>query len=186
MTPGPSGPTAPPPVRPAEPDDLEAIHEIYSHHVRHGVASFELEPPDLATLTRRYEAVVAHGLPYLVAVPDGRVRAYAYASPYHTRPGYRFSVEDSVYVAPGWEGRSLGRALLVPVIEHCEAQGYRRMVGIIATAGDGGKGASIRLHESLGFALVGCLPAVGFKFGRWIDTVILQRPLGEGDKTLPD
>lgn len=172
-----------PRVRAARPADLAAVRDIYAHHVNHGLASFELEAPDLETIVERYEAVSARGLPYLVAELDGRVSGFATAGPYRPRPAYRHTVEDTVYVAPGCERRGLGRALLSALIDHCTALGYRRMVAVI---GDSANLSSIRLHEKLGFVRAGRIPSVGFKFDRWVDSVILQRPLGEGDRTLPD
>ena len=151
--------------------------------MRHGLGSFELEPPDLTELTARYERLTAQGLPYLVAVLEGRVCGYASAGPYRPRPAYRFTVENTVYVDPAFQRRGLGRALLAALIEACAARGYRRMVAVI---GDSANRPSIQLHEALGFAVVGRIPSVGFKFGRWVDSVILQRPLGAGDATLPD
>ncbi|MEE8189696.1 MAG: N-acetyltransferase family protein [Kiloniellales bacterium] len=178
-------------VRPAEPGDLERVQAIYAHHVLHGLASFEETPPDLEEITRRYENLRARGLPYLVAelggkdapegVPEG-VWGYAYAAPYRTRPAYRYSVENSVYLATGLEGRGIGRALLEELIRRCAELGYRQMIAII---GDSAHVPSIKLHEALGFSHVGNIVSVGFKLGRWVDSVILQLPLGEGDGTLP-
>jgi phosphinothricin acetyltransferase len=169
-------------IRASRPEDLPAIREIYAHHVLHGLASFEITPPDLAELARRRDDVLARGLPHLVAVRDGQVSGYAYAAPYRPRPAYRYTVEDSVYVAPDQVGRGVGRALLGCMIELCEAAGYRQMVAVI---GDRGNGPSIGLHAALGFAQVGLLPSVGLKFGRWVDIVIMQRALGPGDGDLP-
>lgn len=171
-----------PRVRAARRKDLEAVQVIYAHHVSHGLASFELEAPDLETIIERYEALTARGLPYLVAELDGKVGGFATAGPYRPRPAYRHTVEDTVYVAPGCERRGLGRALLSALIGDCTALGYRRMVAVI---GDSANLPSIRLHEKLGFSPAGRIPSVGFKFGRWVDVVILQRALGEGDRTLP-
>jgi phosphinothricin acetyltransferase len=182
-------------VRDARRGDLAGIREIYAHHVRHGLASFEETPPDLAEVTRRFEATLAHGLPYLVAealaepgsstvgTPGVSVQGYAYAGPYRPRPAYRYSVENSLYVAPGLEGRGIGRALLEELIRRCTALGFRQMIAVI---GDSGHLPSIKFHESLGFTQAGHLRSVGFKFERWVDSVILQRPLGPGDATLPD
>ncbi len=170
-------------LRDARPTDLAAVQAIYAHHVEHGLASFELAPPDLETMTARYEQTLALGLPYIVAELEGAVRGYAQAGPYRRRPAYRFTVEDTVYVAPGFEGRGLGRLLLGALIERCTALGYRRMVAVI---GDSANLPSIRLHEAAGFSRAGLIPAVGFKFGRWVDSVLLQRPLGAGDATLPE
>lgn len=169
-------------VRLAEPDDVAEIQSIYAHHVLHGVASFEEVPPDLAEMDRRRADILARGLPYLVALQDGVVRGYAYAGPFRPRPAYRYTVEDSVYVAPDAAGRGLGRALLGEVIARCTALGLRQMVAVI---GDSGNSASIRLHESLGFRRAAHLVAVGFKLGRWVDSVMMQLPLGDGDSSLP-
>ncbi len=174
-------------IRDARPADLEPIQRIYAHHVLHGLASFEEVPPDLAEITRRYEAVREGGLPYLVAEgergPGGRgVLGYSYATLYRTRSAYRFALEDSIYIEDGLRGRGLGRLLLGALLERCEALPYRQMVAVI---GDSGNTPSIALHAALGFQHAGVLPAVGFKFGRWVDTVLMQRPLGGGDTTLP-
>ena len=170
-------------IRPARPADLPAILEIYAREVATGTASFELEPPDLAEMSRRYEAVTARELPYLVAEDDGRLAGYGYASPYHLRPGYRWTVEDSVYVA-AWARRSgVGRALLEGVIERAAAAGMRQMLAIISQSATAD--ASTRLHERAGFRRVGTLEVVGFKHGRWLDVAILQRPLGPGPTRSP-
>ena len=170
-------------VRDAETGDLSAVQAIYAHHVRHGLASFEEVPPTLEEVGRRFAAVRAAGLPYLAAeVPGAGVLGYAYAGPYRTRPGYRFTLENSVYVAPGGEGRGVGRALLDALVARCTALGYRQMVAII---GDSASLASIRLHEALGFTMVGTLRGIGFKHGRWVDSVLMQRPLGDGEAGLP-
>jgi phosphinothricin acetyltransferase len=177
-------PRVPASVREARPADLEAIAAIYAHHVRHGLASFEETPPEVAEMESRYQAVVGRGLPYLVADDEAKgVQGYAYAGPYRTRPGYRYSLENSVYVAPEATGRGLGAALLDELIRRCAALGYRQMVAII---GDSDNRPSIRLHESFGFEHTGTLTAIGFKFGRWVDSVIMQRALGPGDSTLPE
>jgi L-amino acid N-acyltransferase YncA len=169
-------------IRASRAEDLTAIQEIYAHHVLHGLASFEITPPDAHELARRRDDVLARGLPHLVAERDGRVSGYAYAAPYRPRPAYRYTVEDSVYVAPDQIGKGVGRALLGRLIALCEAAGYRQMVAVI---GDRGNGPSIGLHAALGFAQVGLLPSVGLKFGRWVDIVIMQRALGPGDRDLP-
>ena len=169
-------------LREAEAGDLPAIRDIYAHHVRHGLASFEEEPPDLAEIGRRVAEVRAVGLPFLVALLDGHPAGFAYASPFRSRPGYRFTVENSVYVPPGLEGRGLGRALLSGLIERCTAAGYRQMVAVI---GDSRNKPSIGLHLALGFAEAGHIRSAGFKLGRWVDVGIMQRPLGEGDTTQP-
>ncbi|NYZ17340.1 N-acetyltransferase [Azospirillum sp. RWY-5-1] len=171
-----------PVIRISTPDDLPAIQAIYAHHVLHGIASFEEVPPDTAELGRRRADVLARGLPHLVAVRDGAVIGFAYAGPYRTRPAYRHTVEDSVYVAQGLAGGGVGRALLERVVALCEVAGCRQMVAVI---GDSGNAGSIRLHEALGFTRVGLLPSVGFKLGRWVDSVLMQRALGPGDTTPP-
>jgi phosphinothricin acetyltransferase len=172
-----------PPVRAARRRDLAAVQAIYAHHVCHGLASFELEPPDLETIAARHDAVTALGLPYLVAELAGKVCGFATAGPYRPRPAYRHTIEDTVYVAPGCERHGLGGALLGALIDDCTELGYRRMVAVI---GDSANLPSIRLHEKLGFSRAGHIPSVGFKFGRWVDSIILQRPLGDGDRSLPE
>jgi phosphinothricin acetyltransferase len=169
-------------IRPSHDEDIGAITAIYGHHVRHGVGSFEEVPPSAEEIGRRRGEILARGLPYLIAERGGRVVGYCYAGPFRPRSGYRFTVEDSIYVDPAEIGRGIGRALLAPVLACCEALGYRQMVAVI-----GGREtvASIRLHEALGFAYMGVFEAVGFKFGRWVDIVLMQRALGPGADTLP-
>jgi L-amino acid N-acyltransferase YncA len=169
-------------TRPSREGDLPAITAIYRHHVLHGVASFEEIPPELDEIARRRRDILSRGLPYLAAESSGRILGYCYASPYRTRSGYRFTLEDSIYIDPGELGRGLGRALLSQLIESCSELGYRQMVAVI---GGSDQWPSIRLHEALGFARTGLLPAVGFKFGTWVDSVLMQRPLGPGATTLP-
>ncbi|HEX6141555.1 MAG TPA: GNAT family N-acetyltransferase [Geminicoccaceae bacterium] len=165
---------ASPAIRAARPDDLDAIRAIYAVEVLEGTASFELEPPDLAEITRRYGAIRERGLPYLVATAGGQVVGYAYAGPYRPRAAYRYSVENSVYVAGDVRRAGIGRLLLDALIDQAGAAGMRQMVAII---GDSAHLASIRLHERAGFRLVGTLTDIGFKHGRWLDTVIMQRAL---------
>jgi phosphinothricin acetyltransferase len=172
----------PPLLRDCREEDLEAVLEIYAREVREGTASFELEPPDLAELTARWQAIRRARLPYLVAEQGGGIAGYAYAGPYRARPGYRYTVEDSVYIAPFARRQGIGRALLDAVVSDAAARGMRQMVAII---GDSAHLSSIRLHEQAGFRLVGVLESVGCKFGRWLDTVIMQRALGEGAASLP-
>jgi L-amino acid N-acyltransferase YncA len=167
---------------PATPAHLPAIHAIYSHSVRHGTASWELTPPDQAELGRRMTTVLDQGYPYFVAELAGSVVGYTYASSYRPRPGYRYTVENSVYVAEGLQGRGIGRALLGHLIDACTDRGFRQMIAVI---GDSQNAASIALHRSLGFVHVGLLPNIGFKFGRWLDSVLMQRGLGDSDATLP-
>jgi len=169
-------------VRPARADDIAAITAIYAGHVLTGLATFEEVPPDAAEMARRHTDIAGRGLPYLVAEEAGGVVGYAYAGPYRPRSAYRFTVEDSIYLAPGAAGRGLGRALLTRVIAESTAWGARQMLAVI---GDSGNVASIGLHRSLGFRHLAVLEAVGFKFGRWVDSVTLQLPLGEGSATLP-
>jgi len=169
-------------VRDSAEDDLPAIAAIYRHHVMTGFGSFEETAPDLEEIARRRQGIVAVGLPYLVAEIDGAVRGFAYAAPYRTRSAYRHTVEDSIYVDPEAGDRGIGRALLGQVIDICTDAGYRQMVAVI---GDSANQASIRLHRGLGFADVGTLPAVGFKHGRWVDTVLMQRALGDGGGMQP-
>jgi L-amino acid N-acyltransferase YncA len=169
-------------VRPAAPPDLPAIQAIYAHHVRHGLASFEEEPPPLDEIRRRFDDVTRRGLPYLVADFGGSVAGYGYCAPYRARSAYRYALEDSVYVRPDVQGRGVGGALLAELIRRCETAGYRQLVAII---GDSAHAASIALHASQGFLRVGTLRSVGYKLGRWVDSVIMQRPLGRGDATPP-
>jgi phosphinothricin acetyltransferase len=162
-------------VRLSTEQDIAAITAIYSHHVLHGAGSFEIDPPDEAEIARRRAAVLERGLPYLVAEIDGAITGYAYAGAYRPRPAYRFTVENSVYVHPDLCGRGIGRALMAPLIQGCEQAGARQMIAVI---GDSANTASIRLHENFGFRHVGVLHAVGYKFDRWLDTVLMQRELG--------
>lgn len=167
-------------LRPAVSSDIPAITAIYGPNVREGVASFEYEAPDEAEMARRHAAIVAGGYPYLVAEIDGVVVGYAYASVYRSRPGYRFSVENSVYVAPEAHGQGVGKALLTLLVAECTERGYRQMIAVIGNLHNHG---SIALHRACGFTVVGVLPSIGWKHGRWVDCVLMQRPLGEGDKT---
>jgi L-amino acid N-acyltransferase YncA len=170
------------PIRPAGPADIAAITRIYAHAVRHGTASFELDPPDEAEMARRQRALTEDGFPYLVAELDGGIAGYAYAGPYRARPAYRFSVEDSVYVAAEAHRRGVGRALLDRLIVESEACGFRQMIAVI---GDSAQAPSIELHRAAGFRLIGAIESVGFKFGRWLDSVLMQRALGPGASTVP-
>jgi L-amino acid N-acyltransferase YncA len=169
-------------VRPAAPDDLPAIQAIYAHHVRHGLATFEEEPPSADEIRRRFLEVAAKGLPWLAADFGGVIAGYGYCAPYRARSAYRYALEDSVYVREDYHGRGVGAALLEALIERCTALGYRQMIAVI---GDSAHAASINLHASLGFLRVGTLRSVGFKFGRWVDSVLMQRALGPGDASRP-
>jgi L-amino acid N-acyltransferase YncA len=171
-----------PEIRPAAAADLPAITEIYEHAVRYGTATFELIPPDLAEMTRRFGVLEDGGFPYLVAALEGRVVGYAYAGAYRPRPAYRFTVENSVYLQPAIHRRGIGMQLLQRLIADCEQRGYRQMIAVI---GDSANAGSIRVHAKCGFEMIGTHPDVGFKFGRWLDTVMMQRALGDGAKTLP-
>lgn len=169
-------------VRPADAADMEAVQAIYAHHVLHGVATFELQPPSVDEMRARRAAVLGAGLPYLVADSGGRIVGYCYATAYRPRPAYRHTLEDSVYVADGCGGRGIGSALLGALVAHCEAGPWRQMIAVI---GDSGNAGSIALHRRFGFEPAGTLHCVGFKLGRWVDTVLMQRALGEGAASLP-
>jgi L-amino acid N-acyltransferase YncA len=169
-------------IRPAGPGDVAAITRIYGEAVANGTASFEIEPPTEAEMARRLEALVAKNFPYVVAERAGVVAGYAYAGPYHTRPAYRWSIEDSVYVAPEFQRQGLGRLLLARLIADAEARGFRQMIAVI---GDSANAGSIELHAAAGFRRIGAVQSVGFKHGRWLDCVLMQRPLGRGDATAP-
>jgi L-amino acid N-acyltransferase YncA len=170
-------------IRPAVVADLPFITEIYAHEVRFGTATFELVSPDLAEMTRRFDALMDGGFPYFVAVLDGRLVGYAYGGPYRPRPAYRFTVENSVYLQPAIHRRGIGRQLLQRLIDECETRGFRQMIAVI---GDSANAASIGVHSKCGFQMIGTHPDVGFKFGRWLDTVMMQLALGDGGKTLPE
>ncbi|MCX7893238.1 MAG: GNAT family N-acetyltransferase [Burkholderiales bacterium] len=170
-------------LRPAAEADAARIAEIYAHHVLTGLATFETEPPDAAEMLRRHRELVARGFPYLVAESAGRVVGYAYAGPYRARAAYRYTVEDSIYLEPGAERRGIGSALLGALVDAAARAGFRQMIAVI---GDSGNAASIRVHGRCGFRMAGTLAAVGFKFGRWVDSVLMQRALGDGAATAPD
>jgi L-amino acid N-acyltransferase YncA len=170
-------------IRPSREDDVPTIAAIYRHHVLHGVASFEEIPPEQDEIARRRREILGRGLPYLAAERSGRILGYCYAAPYRSRSAYRFTLEDSIYIDQAEVGRGLGRALLTNLIERCTELGYRQMVAVI---GGSDTWPSLRLHAALGFARIGVLPAVGFKFGSWVDLVLMQRALGSGAKMVPD
>lgn len=169
-------------VRASTDADVARCAEIYSHHVLHGTASFEVDPPDLAEMKKRRAGVLDLGLPHLVAERDGQVMGYAYAGNWRPRPAYKFSVEDSIYIDKDAIGQGVGRALLPVLIAECTKRGKRQMVAVI---GDSAQTPSIRLHASCGFEMTGTLKSIGFKFGRWLDSVLMQRPLGAGDAEPP-
>jgi L-amino acid N-acyltransferase YncA len=164
-------------VGPIEANDVASIGSLYREMVRHGTASFETDPPDDMEMARRAEALVSGGFPYLVARRHGRLLGYAYAGPYRPRPAYRFTVEDSVYVDPEAQGRGIGRLLLGRLVEDGTARGFRQMIAVI---GDSANQASIALHRSHGFRAAGVFENVGWKHGRWLDTVLMQKELGAG------
>src|SRR4051794_13007757 len=169
-------------IRPATSADIPAITRIYAHAVRHGTASFEFEPPDEAEMTRRMRALLDAGYPYLAAEGDGALLGYAYAGPYRTRPAYRYTVENSIYIAPEAHRRGIGAALLDQLITESETRGYRLMIAVI---GDSAQTPSIELHRAAGFKMVGTFEGVGYKFDRWLDSVLMQRPLGKGRSAPP-
>jgi L-amino acid N-acyltransferase YncA len=169
-------------LRLSEPQDVRAISDIYAHHVLYGLASFEVAPPSESEMARRRDALLAGGYPYLVAVCGGEVLGYAYASAYRTRPAYRHTAENSVYIRDDCIGQGIGRKLLAALIDECEARELRQLVAVI---GDSANHASIALHRRAGFVDIGTIRAAGYKFGRWVDTVLMQRALGSGDTTPP-
>jgi L-amino acid N-acyltransferase YncA len=169
-------------LRDVRPGDIAAITRIYAQAVRHGTASFEIEPPDETEMARRQQTLIANGYPYLVAESAGAVAGYAYAGPYRARPAYQWTVEDSVYVEPEFHRRGLGARLLARLIADAQAGGFRQMIAVI---GDSAQTASIALHERAGFTHIGTLRSVGFKHSKWLDTVLMQRALGQGDTAPP-
>jgi len=171
-----------PKIRSARPADIPAITRIYAHAVEHGTASFELDPPDEAEMARRMDELMSGNFPYLVAELDGALAGYAYAGPYRARPAYRFTVENSVYVAPASYRRGVGRALMDELIKAATERGFRLMIAVI---GDSKQAASIGLHEATGFQHVGVFANIGYKFDRWLDSALMQRALGPGATTPP-
>ena len=171
-------------IRHATLSDIADMTTIYEHAVLFGTGSYELDPPDEAELARRFEHNTGNGFPWVVAEDDGMVLGYAYGSPFRTRPGYRWMIEDSIYVAPEAKGKGIGKALLQALMEECVKLGYHQMVAVIGD-GKGNKG-SVALHESLGFKHSGTIEGSGFKHGRWIDTVVMQISMNGGADKLPD
>ena len=169
-------------IRPAGPSDIPAITRIYADAVRHGTASFEIEPPDEAEMARRMAALLTKSYPYLVAEGEGAMAGYAYAGPYRDRRAYDWCIEDTVYVAPEFHRKGIGGLLLTRLIAESERRGFRQMLGVI---GDSANTASVAVHAAVGFHLIGTFQSIGFKHGRWLDTVLMQRPLGATDTTLP-
>ncbi|WP_089173195.1 GNAT family N-acetyltransferase [Bosea sp. AS-1] len=171
-------------IRPATPTDIPAIATIYAQAVLHGTASWELDPPDEAEMLRRFEAILAGGYPYLLAERGGAVLGYAYAGAYRPRPAYRATVENSIYLAPAAQGLGLGSLLLDALMQECTKRGFRQMIAVIGD-GTGASVGSRRLHEKAGFRLIGVAERVGFKHGRWLDQMLMQKELGEGDRSPP-
>jgi phosphinothricin acetyltransferase len=169
-------------IRDATEADIPAIAALYAEEVRERVATYEYDVPDEAEMAQRMRAVQAAGYPYFVAERDGRFAGYAYASSYRSRIGYRWTVEDTVYIVPEHQGQGVGKALLQRLIDACEASGFRQMIAVI---GEPANGASVALHEKLGFRTVGVFQGLGRKHGRWLDTVQMQRALGAGDGAAP-
>jgi phosphinothricin acetyltransferase len=169
-------------IRDATEADIPAIQSIYAHHVLQGTATFEEIPPDEAGMKRRLKTAQDALLPFLVAEVDGVVRGYSYASFYHTRSAYRYTLEDTIYLEEGWRGRGLGTDLLTALLERCEDGGWRQMVALIGGSDNAG---SIALHQRQGFRLVGVLEKVGLKFGQWHDVVLMQKELGKGSSDTP-
>jgi L-amino acid N-acyltransferase YncA len=170
-------------IRSSTDADIPAITEIYGWNVLNGLGTFEEDPPSQDEMARRRAAFLDRGLPYLVAEEDGVVLGYAYAGPFRLRAAYRYTVEDSVYVSPNAVGKGVGKTLLAALIAQCEALGLRQLVAVI---GDSGNAASIGLHAALGFKQQGVFPAMGYKFGRWVDLVWMQRDLNGGGGREPD
>lgn len=170
-------------IRPSRDNDVATLASFYIDSVRTETASWEYDPPDVAEFTRRRAEVLARGYPYFTAELDGAPVGYAYASAYRARIGYRFVVEDSIYVDPAFKGRGIGGKLLMTLIDECTRLGYRQMVAVI---GDSENQASIRLHEACGFTRAALFRGIGYKFGRWLDSVQMQRALGAGSAAPPD
>jgi L-amino acid N-acyltransferase YncA len=169
-------------LRTATASDIPAITRIYAHAVEYGTASFELEPPDQAEMVRRQQTLLTRNFPYIVAELAGVVAGYAYAGPYRDRRAYDWCVEDSLYIAPEFHRKGIGRRLLMRLIAESEALGFRQMIGVI---GDSANTASVAVHAAVGFRLIGNFQSIGFKHGRWLDTVLMQRALGSGDALPP-
>jgi phosphinothricin acetyltransferase len=169
-------------IRAAGPGDVPAIARIYADAVRHGTATFEVEPPGEADMARRMGTLLGGNCPYLVAERSGVIAGYAYAGPYHLCPAYRWTVEDSIYLDPQFQGQGIGRRLIGRLLAEAEARGFRQMIALI---GDSTNAASIALHAAAGFQRIGTLQSVGFKHGRWLDVVVMQRPLGSANSSPP-
>jgi L-amino acid N-acyltransferase YncA len=170
-------------IRPSREDDLDAITRIYGHHVLHGTGTFETTPPSVTDMAARRADVLGKGLPWLVIEEDEQVQGFAYGNWFKPRPAYRFSVEDSIYLTPDTAGKGMGRALLAELMAQLERGGVRKVMAVI---GDSANTGSIGVHRALGFEQVGVVQSCGWKFGRWLDIVLMQRSLGAGDSTPPD
>ena len=169
-------------IRAATPADIPAIQSIYAFHVHNGLASFEEEPPPVGEMQRRFEDIAGSGLPYLVAEEAGEILGYGYCTLYRARSAYRYTLEDSIYVKDGQQGKGIGKAVLTELIARCRVLNYRQIIAVI---GDSANAASIAVHASLGFVRAGNLRSTGYKFGRWVDSVLMQLPLGDGDGSKP-
>ncbi|MGB1876755.1 MAG: GNAT family N-acetyltransferase [Rhodospirillaceae bacterium] len=169
-------------VRDATDVDMADIASIYAHYVESSAATFEVEPPTPEDIKRRFDELTGNGMPYIVAKTGEQIVGFAYAGPYRSRWGYRYTVEDSVYVSKNHLGKGIGKALLKTLIDQATSRGYRQMISVI---GDSANASSIALHSQLGFKVIGALPSTGRKFDRWIDSVLMQRPLGDGNTTAP-
>lgn len=169
-------------IRPSQPEDIPAITEIYAHHVLHGTGTFEIEPPSQSDMANRRADVLAKGLPYLVVADGKKVLGFAYCNWFKPRPAYRFSAEDSIYMAPDAQGHGLGRALLTELMAQAEKAGVRKFIAVI---GDSANTGSIAVHRCVGFAHVGTLKSCGWKFDRWLDVVMMDKALGLGDTSAP-
>jgi L-amino acid N-acyltransferase YncA len=171
-----------PTLRPSRDDDVPAIAAIYAHHVLHGTGTFEIDPPSPADMAARRAEVLGRGLPWLVLEEDGQLLGYAYCNWFKPRPAYRYSAEDSIYLAAGHEGRGLGRQLLAGLVDQAQDAGVRKLIAVI---GDSANAGSIGVHRRLGFEPVGSIRSCGWKFGRWLDIVLMEKALGAGDQSAP-
>lgn len=169
-------------IRPSRDEDLDAITRVYAHHVLHGTGTFETTPPTRDDMAGRRADVLGKGLPWLVIEADGQVMGYAYGNWFKPRPAYRYSVEDSIYMAPESAGKGLGKLLLTELLAQCERAGVRKVMAVI---GDSANAGSIGVHKALGFEQVGVVQSCGWKFGRWLDIVLMQKSIGQGDSTPP-
>jgi L-amino acid N-acyltransferase YncA len=167
-------------IRPSRDEDIASITAIYAHHVQNGTGTFEIDPPSVEDMTGRRADVLSKGLPYIVAEEAGRVIGYAYCTWFKPRPAYRFSAEDSIYLAPGVHGKGIGRALLAELAAQAERVGIRKLIAVI---GDSNNAGSVGVHRSLGFTHVGILKSCGWKFNQWLDVVMMEKALGPGDTT---